>query len=212
MRHLLIATAVAISASFTSFAAFAADTSPAGGFIHLGAGQTIHDTALSSYFDGKRTLGYDLFGGYRWEMGKGVALGFEAGAAHLGASEQFRRGSASRPTVKSGLGANAWLAGANMKWAVGDDVSLTGRAGLARVNVRATSEVITGRLRSVSHARLSANTPYVGVGIGYALTEQLDLTLQITHYASMSSSARAGRPALRDWNGTTVNLGIEYRF
>lgn len=212
MRHLFIATAVAISISFTSFAALAADTSPAGGFVHFGAGQVIHDTSLSTYFDGKRALGYDLFGGYRWAVGKSTAVGLEVGAAHLGATEQFKRGAANRPTVKNGLGANAWLAGANVKWAMGDAMSLAGRAGLARVNVRATSEVITSQRRSLSWAHLAAYTPYIGLGAGYALTGQLDLTLQATHYVTASFGSRHARTGLRDWNGTTVNLGAEYRF
>ncbi len=212
MRHLFIATAVATCVSLTSFAAFAADASSAGGFIHIGAGQVIHDTNLSSYFDGKRTLGFDLSGGYRWAVGSDAALGFELGAAHLGASEQFKRGSATRPTVKNGLGANAWLAGANVRWAMGDGFSLTGRAGVAHVHVRASWEEITKNTRSVRRARLSANTPYVGIGAGYALTEQADLTLQVTHYASTRSDNRLARASLHDWNATSVNLGIGYRF
>jgi OOP family OmpA-OmpF porin/outer membrane immunogenic protein len=214
MRHLLIATAtaVAISASFTSFAAAAADASPAGGFVHFGAGQVIHDTSLSTYFDGKRMLGYDLLGGYRWAIGNSTALGFEAGAAHLGASEQFKRGAANRPTVKNGLGANAWLTGANVKWAMGSGVSLTGRLGLAYVNVRATSEVITSQRRSLSWTHLHGVTRYVGLGAGYALTEQFDLTLQATHYTSIFADASDARLKLGKWSATTVNLGAEYRF
>jgi len=212
MRHLCIATAVATCLSFTSFAAVAADTPLAGGFVHVGAGQVIHQTSLSTYFDGERMLGYDLTGGYRWAMGGKLALGFELGAAHLGASEQFKRGSATRPTVKNGLGANAWLAGANMRWAMGDGFSLTGRAGVAHVHVRASWEEITRDRRSVRHARLSANTPYVGFGAGYALTEQADLTLQVTHYASATSHARRARASLHDWNATNVNVGVDYRF
>lgn len=205
MQKLVLATAVAISTSFTSFAAFAADGSNSGAFVHLGVGKARYNTGLKS-LDRDKANTYDLLGGYRWGLGKTFALGVEGGFVQLGSINRVDR-SFGTP-VKYNLQAWGWLAGANAKWNATRNFSLTGRIGTARLHARADAHSVANPSnRSWSEA--SNDAAYFGLGAGYAITDHLDLTMQITQYRPDFSASQnhVSRETI-----TTYNAGVEYRF
>lgn len=205
MQKLLLATAIAVSTSFTSFAALAADNSTGGAFAHIGWGQARYHNDFSQ-LDRRKTANYELLGGYRWGLGHSFALGVEGGFTHLGSIhrvERTRLGSA-----KYDLHAKAWLAGANAKWNMTKDFSLVGRAGVALVDARFDGRSL-GNENFKARSEGSTSTAYFGLGVDYALTRHLDLTLQATRYGtrSVATANYANR-----WDIVTYNAGAEYRF
>lgn len=212
MQKILLATAVAASISFASFATYASDDmsgmTHGGAFAHIGAGQARH-LAGPSTFGAQRAFGYDLTGGYRWGVSEHVAVGVEGGYAHLGSFDHLNFAAPGGRQVKNSVGSSAWLAGANLMWTVVDRFSLTGRAGLADVRSRFSTEVIGSR-RSATLGTVSTRSAYFGLGVAYGLTDQLDLTLQATRFAKVPVKAARGKGS--EASASTVNAGVEYRF
>ncbi|NID17339.1 outer membrane protein [Luteibacter yeojuensis] len=214
MQKLLLATAVAASVSLASFAAVAANGSD-GAFVHLGAGKARHNSHIE-IVDGKtpdqrRPNSYDIMAGYRWGLGSNLALGAEGGFAYLGSIRQRVYDDASPAGTRNSLFTGAWLAGLNTRWNMSDDLSLIGRTGIARVRSRLATENLATSA-SATLGTVSRNTPYFGVGLGYALTRELDLTVQATRYDARSVRAQYKNGGVRDWSANTFNAGVEYRF
>jgi len=204
MQKLLVATAIAVSTSFASFAALAAENSGSGAFAHIGMGQAHYHTGLKP-LDRERVATYDLLGGYRWGLGETFALGAESGYARLGSIDHVDYAAATH--VKYDLRAGAWLAGANAKWNVTRDFSLVGRAGSAWVHAHGHARSTKGNSYK-AQATTTNTVAYLGLGVGYALTNHVDLTLQATRYGWRSSTRRGNNGVIV----TTYNAGVEYRF
>ncbi|MGE7139406.1 outer membrane protein [Luteibacter sp. NPDC031894] len=214
MQKLLLAAAVAAATSLTSFAAAASDaapngTSPSGAFIHFGMGKVRQSGDIRKY-DNRKARNIDLLAGYRWGLSNNVALGVEGGLTGLGRGEQKRASSANgKPGAQTRFGNALWLLGANGKWNVTEEFSLIGRAGIAySVAVFETREAGSKKWRNRETA--TRGTQYIGVGVGYALTNHLDLTLQGTRYATTTFKAKNGKKVSS--GGSTINAGVEYRF
>jgi hypothetical protein len=211
MQKLLLATAIAVSTSFASTAALAADDSNGGAFVHLGAGKTNYLTQVKT-FDGKKATSLDVLGGYRWGLGHGFAVGVEGGFAHLGTVEKKgQRPAPKQKGARDSMTSHAWLVGANAKWNVTENVSLTGRAGSARIQTRIESRA-AGEKNPHYRATFTRPTTYFGLGAGYAITDHLDLTVQATRYRNSSVQIRNAKGRYSDWAATTYNAGVEYRF
>jgi len=202
MQKLLFATAIAVSTSFAPLAAFAADDSNDGAFAHVGIGRSTVFTGPGE-FDRKKATSFDLTGGYHWGLGRSFALGAEGGYAYLGSVRKtYIHGSPAKAVTKHRMRTGAWLVGVNAKWNMTDHLSLIGRAGEARVRGRDSSR--TNGSRNMGTVDSSRWMPYFGLGVGYALTSQLDLTLQATRYGKKTGS--------NDWSATTYNAGVGYHF
>lgn len=176
MQKLLFATAVALSSSLASFAAPAADAS-SGAFVHAGMGKTRYVTGVKP-FNGKQGASFDLLGGYRWGLGRDFALGGEAGFAQLGSVDhRFPAVGKKLWATQNLMQASAWLAGVNAKWSLTEQLLLVGRVGIAHIKTR-FSHRPAGSKRTTQRESIQSRTPYFGIGIGYAVTEHFDLTLQ----------------------------------
>jgi hypothetical protein len=214
MQKLLFAAAVAAATSLTPFAAVASDaapngTSPSGAFIHFGMGKVRQSGDIRKY-DNRKARNVDLLAGYRWGLSDNVALGIEGGLTGLGRGEQ--KGAASstgKPAERTRFGNALWLLGANAKWNVAEQFSLTGRAGIA-YSVAFFDSREAGSKKWRNKETATRGTQYIGVGVGYALTNHLDLTLQGTRYATTTFKTKQGKKVSS--GGSTINAGVDYRF
>jgi OmpA-OmpF porin, OOP family len=202
MPKLLLATAVALAASFAPLAAIAASE---GAFLGASLGKVRYDADISAY-DGKWGGAYELLGGYRWKAGDRFAVGVEGGYANLGHLANWDRGT---PTYKNTLGARAWLVGANGKWNMAKDWSLIGRVGIARTRADFESRARSGSSRYHFRANVTDTTLYVGTGVAYALTPHADISLQATRYLPSSQHAYVRNARIA---ATVLSTGAEFRF
>ncbi|MDR6643852.1 opacity protein-like surface antigen [Luteibacter sp. 1214] len=224
MQKILHATLAAVALASLSLPA-AAST---GTFLKLGAGEARYGTG-EKRFDGKKHMSYDVVGGYRWQIANTFALGVETGYVDLGgsthrvadpAAKQDTRNSRrpipgkpqnkpKRPVPtyweKSTLSARAFVLGVNARWQVGEQWSLTTRSGIARTH---TALEVHTRRRSAA-VSTSGITPYLGAGIGFAVTPNTDLSLDVSRYALAGTRGRAGGTRM---HVHTIHAGVDMRF
>lgn len=224
MQKALRATIVAFALSSVSFSSIASS----GTFLKFGAGEARYDTG-EKRFGGKKHLSYDIAGGYRWQLADAFALGAEAGYVDLGGSthrvadpaakqdtRNTRRPIPGKPQnkpkrpvptywEKSTLSARAFVLGANARWQVGEQWSLTARTGIARTHT--ALEVHTRRTSAA--VSTSGIAPYLGAGVGFAATPTTDLSLDVSRYALAGTRVRPGGTRM---HVHTIHAGVEVRF
>jgi outer membrane immunogenic protein len=210
MQKLLFATAVALSSSLASCAAPAAGASN-GAFVHAGMGKTRYITEVKP-FNGKQGASFDLLVGYRWGLGRDFGLGAEAGFAQLGSVDhRFPAVGKKLWATQNLMHATAWLTGVNARWNLTEQLALVGRVGIAHVKTR-FSHRPAGSKKATHRESILSRTPYFGIGIGYAVAEHVELTLQATRYDNQSIKTKRSSNSGLGWSATTYNAGMEYRF
>jgi hypothetical protein len=210
MQKALQATAVALTLSLASLAAAA---NPAGAFLHADLGKARYGVT-SKLYDGKSARAFQLGGGYRWGVAEHIALGVELGYTDLGkvkhrATGTHRYGSQTYPlNTRSEIGTRALLVGANIKWELPQNFALTGRAGIARTRTQHWSYTQAGPGSDYYRGTLVGSSRYLGVGLGYRLSEHLEVGVDVTRYASeVSGLARKGKALA----ARVVGLGVEVK-
>lgn len=189
MQKVLLATAAALTLTAVSFTAAA---NPAGAFLRADIGKARY-AVPSKLYDGKSARAYELGGGYRWGLGEHVALGAELGYADLGkvkyrATGTHRYGSQTYPlSTRSEIGSRAVLIGANVKWELPQDFSVTGRAGIARMRTQHWSHTQAGPGSDYYRGTLKGGSGYLGLGMGYAVTSHIDVGIDVTRYTAQVS-------------------------
>lgn len=211
MKRTGFATAVALSLCLVSVAATATSS---GAFVRLEGGKANYDIDSTQY-DGKSARAFGVTAGYRWQVSKPVALGIEAGYMNLGTVKDrsdgvlFRANGSRQPvTIRSELGTRSFLFGPTVRWNMSPAWSLTGRLGLAHARTRVVDRIDAGKTSTSHRATLVRNAMYAGVGVGYAVTSNIDLGLNVTHY---SASGR-GYSVNEDVNANVVGASVEMRF
>ncbi|WP_448099129.1 outer membrane beta-barrel protein [Luteibacter yeojuensis] len=212
MQKALLATAVALSLSALSFTAAAASS---GSFVRVEAGTARYDVDNMLY-DGKASRVVGLTAGYRWQLSAPFALGVEMGHVNLGKVKHRDEGSfhdghgGTQPyTVRGELGMRTYLAGANARWQVTPGISLVGRLGVAHARTRLWTREDAGAYSQTFRTALTRNTMYAGLGLAYAVTADIDVGINLTHYTStgMGFAASAGKVKVN-----TVGASTEVRF
>jgi OOP family OmpA-OmpF porin len=214
MNKYFLSVAAVVTLAAAPFVAQASEDNGTGAFIGASVGRAsfkntgfnhTHDTAPS------------LFGGYRWGLSDSFAIGVEGGYVDLGnLTDHYNdTNSFSTSNEKDKLESKALLVGANAKWMLPAGFSLTGRLGLAHSRVTLDenfNEVSTSTgstLETVqSHGKSTDNGLYAGLGLGYAVTEHVNVSLNYDRYALNVRTFA---------NNDKVNVGVfgvsaEYRF
>ncbi|APG03989.1 hypothetical protein BJI69_08835 [Luteibacter rhizovicinus DSM 16549] len=211
MKRTVFATAVALSLSLVSVAATA---SSSGAFVRFEGARANYDID-SAQHDGKSARAFGVTAGYRWQLSKPLAFGIEAGYMNLGTvKDQFDgvlykdNGSRQAVTIRSELGTRSFLFGPTVRWNMSPAWSLTGRLGIAHARTRVVDRIDAGGTSRSHRNTLVRNTAYAGVGVGYAVTSNIDLGLNVTHY---SASGR-GYSVNEDVNTNVVGASVEVRF
>ncbi|NII55343.1 outer membrane beta-barrel protein [Luteibacter sp. SG786] len=217
MHKLIVATTLAASASFASFASFADDAAYAqrgaasGAFVHLGLGRANHITDFKGH-DGK-TPTSALLGGYRWRLANDFALGFDGGLVGLGQTTQSRHSaSANGSATRSRLTTGAWVIGMNAKWYLTETFALESRVGVAWTVTKFENRAADDRKWKRQGSEVTRNARYIGLGASYALTDSLDLGVQLTRYGrkAIRPQHTGGKPSV--WSATTYTTSLAYRF
>ncbi len=121
-----------------------------------------------------------IFGGYRFDTGLGVELGY----AMLGQfSETLAQGNSS---VRQEHKAHSVFAAATGRWPVGDAFALHGRLGLS--SGRVTGNDVLPQGEPLGGAKTS---PLIGLGVEYRPRSNIALTLNYDHYGKVSSQVSA---------------------
>lgn len=217
MQKLIVATALAASTSFASFASFAHDTAPtrggatSGAFVQLGLGRAHHITEFKGH--GAKTRTSALLGGYRWRLADDFALGFDSGLVNLGQTTQARHvASASGSASQSRLTTGAWVAGINAKWYLTGKVALESRVGVAWTVTKFENRKMEGGKWKRQGSEVTRNARYVGLGASYALTNALDLGVQATRYGRKDIRPHHSGGKASVWSATTYTTSLAYRF
>lgn len=198
MQKALQATAVALTLSLVSLTAAA---NPAGAFLHADMGKARYGVS-SKLYDGKSARAFEFGGGYRWGVGEHVALGVELSYTDLGkvtyrAKGTHRYGSATYPlSTRSEIGTRALSVGANVKWELPQNFIVTGRAGIARTRTQHWSYTQAGPGSDYYRGTLVGSSRYLGAGVGYKLSEHLEVGLEVTRYSSEASGLARGNKAV----------------
>ncbi|WP_369931178.1 outer membrane beta-barrel protein [Xanthomonas sp. NCPPB 2632] len=192
MQKALLKAATAASFLFASTAAVAVAPSPStssGPFLELGAGKAVYGLSARAY-DGKSAMSYSLTGGYRWPISDNTAAGVEFGYVDLGTVRHRKRGTfvyaPGKPqayTHRSSLEGHAWTLGGTIRWQWTPEWSLTGRAGLARTDTVYRSQILASQGSSRYWSHTSRGSLYLGVGVGYAISPHINVSVNVTHYA-----------------------------
>jgi hypothetical protein len=210
MKRTVFATAVALSLSLVSVAATATS---GGAFVRLEGASAKYDIDRTSY-DGKSARAFGLTAGYRWQVTSPLAFGVEAGYTNLGTVKDrfdgvFYKANGSRQPVaiRSELGTRSFLFGPTVRWNVGPTWSLTGRLGVAHSRTRVVDRIDAGSTSTTYRSLLVRNTLYAGMGVGYAVTSNIDLGLNVTHY----SATGRGYSVNEGVNANVLGASVEVR-
>lgn len=217
MQKLIVATALAASASFASFASSADDvaskqgSAASGGFVQFGLGRANHITDIKGHES--KTPTTTLIGGYRWRLASNFALGFDGGFVGLGQTTQSQKSaSANGSATRSRLSTRAWVVGLNAKWYLTERFALDGRAGVAWTATKFENRAAGSRKWKREGSLVKRNAPYVGLGVSYAITDSLDLGMQVTRYGKKDIRPQRSSGKGSAWSATTYTTGLEYRF
>lgn len=193
MKKLVIATVVALSLGTVPWVASA--SSAAGTFLRVEGGQARYDISKTRN-DNRLAPAYGLSAGYRWNVSTPVALGVEAGYMTMGKLDDRlsgvlydTSGAKRNGLLRTEVGTRAYLLGANARWAVANKWSLTGRVGIAHVRTRLWASLEAEGFKAEGRKVLLKNSPYVGVGVNYAVSSSIDLGINVTSYSSKTLAA-----------------------
>src|ERR1700750_1987413 len=194
MQKALLAAAAALTLSTVSLAAAAASD---GAFVRLEGGKAHYDVD-SRLYDGKSARAFSIGGGYRWQVAPPFALGVEAGFVDLGKVKHRMRGTffysngTQQPfRTHSQLGTRALLIGANGRWEIAKEWSVTGRFGMAHTHTKLWSQTDAGRASDYYRGTNVRNTAYFGAGVNYAISPNIDAGIHMTHYSSVGTGFAA---------------------
>jgi hypothetical protein len=224
MHSAVRAAVVALSISTIPLASAAESAA----FVTFGFGASTFDTH-DTRFDGRPRFAFEARGGYRWQVTEPWAIGVEAGVADLGtvtrrvADPVAKQDPANRPRPvmsrrqkkparpvatyleKSRLSVDSLLVGANARWSIGEQWSVTARAGMARHHAS-----VEARTRTTKHqASTWSWQPYAGIGGAFALSPDADFTLAATRYRF--AGPLAGKDRQRA-GIAVLSAGLESRF
>ncbi|WP_266170552.1 outer membrane beta-barrel protein [Dyella subtropica] len=196
MRHLFLAASLGAAMAVSSFAAHAGDADPSHFFVNAGAGMS--HSNISGLTD-KDSWGYNLNAGYRWRDTWGV----EAGYVDLGRPEfnGWVNGD-SRYPLKLRLNVSGWTLGANGRWTFAENWYVS-----ARLGVFFSRSKLTAQGSYVGEATTNDTNLYFGGGLGYDITPQLSVGVNVDRYQAKSNRF------LRGTNSPVLVSGmLEYRF
>ena len=166
----------------TALAASTAHAQTGGAFGRIGIGGASND--LSSQGS------YNLYGGYRWAMGRNFALGLEAGYSDLGSKKDRYINDYGRPYVtgeeRTDRGVKSVSLGINARWDISDKFYLEAHGGYARYRYRSQgrSEYYTPytTYRDKWRDTLYSTGYYAGLGVGYNITPQIGVLVTYDHF------------------------------
>ncbi|SFS08979.1 OmpA-OmpF porin, OOP family [Dyella sp. OK004] len=197
MRHLFLAASLGAAMAVSSFAAHAGDADPNHYFINAGAGMS---HAGVSGLNDKDSWGYGVNAGYRWRDTWGV----EAGYVDLGKPETkgWIYGNSAYPQ-KLTLSVSGWTLGANGRWTFAENWHVSARLGafFSRSKLTAQGYYVGGETANDTNL-------YFGAGLGYDITSQLSIGVNVDRY-----QAKAKSIFINGTNSTVLVSGtLEYRF
>jgi len=187
MKKLSIATVVALSLGTVPWAASAA----AGGtFLRVEGGQVRYDISKKRNND-RFAQAYGLTAGYRWNVSAPLALGVETGFVNMGKLDDRQSGMLTDTSgtkrnalLRTEVGARAYLLGANVRWAFAPRWSLNGRLGLAHMRTRVWGDLKAEGTTAQHRKVLVKNSAYMGAGVNYAVTSNVDLGINVASYSA----------------------------
>jgi OmpA-OmpF porin, OOP family len=189
MNKLALAVITA-TVSLVATASLAADVSRADNFF---VNANVGNSHLSgSPISNKNASAYGINAGYRWADTYGV----EAGYSFLGTAKHKVPADA----FESRLRNRAITLGANGKYHFSDDIYLSARGGIARLNYSASNN-------KGMQSQIGRNGYYAGVGMGYDFSANFGAGLQYDNYRATSGRLFAGHANL-----SVLSANAEYRF
>jgi len=198
-KKIIAALAITAAAGLVSAPAAFAQTAPPhhdGWFVNGQVGSAHMD---HNEYDGHDT-GYQLTGGYRWELGPSALLGVEAGYNDLGnidANKAFHSGKV-YDTSRSQL--RGWMVGANGHFNITPNWYVGARAGLYSWKGHGVAHNET----PVFKTSLDKTDWYTGVGFGYDFANNFSLGLNYDYYHAKKDHV--------DLSTDMISVGGEYRF
>lgn len=211
MKRTCFAAAVALSLSLVSVAAAATS---GGAFVRLEGARANYDIDYTVH-DGQSTRAFGITTGYRWQVSTPFALGIEAGYVNLGTvKDRFdgvlykANGTRQPDTIRSQLGTRSYLLGPTVRWNVAPAWSLSGRLGIAHSRTRVAEQYDAGSVSDSYRGMIVRNTLYAGVGVAYAVTSNIDLGLNVTHYSATGKGYSVNEMV----NLNVLGASVEMRF
>lgn len=168
-------------------------------FINGQVGQSNMDQGVYDDDD----IGYQLTGGYRWNINPWVQLGIEGGYNKLGEidAEPGVRKAGNLAGIDTQSKLDGWMLGANAHFNLASNWYLSARGGAYRWD----ADAITGPIDAVAgRDSISSTDWYAGAGVGYDFNTGWSVGLNYDYYRAEDDDMK--------FNRDMVSVSGEYRF